>query len=176
MGVLRMALFTSSRKPSSLAAERARCRDLMAQHPLFAWLKGDLISYLASQAAVARYAEGDIIFEKGSKSEGIFLVAEGEVLFISGHDTNPDEQNASTCEAGGVFGEMSLIQPRRRTSQARAGLDTTLYILRLGLLEKFATRHPDQFAVLITNLARDLARRLREHNARRAAVARSLSS
>jgi|GEM_PF-857145 len=163
-----MALPSSRGKEPTLAEERQRCRALMAQHPLFAWLKSELVTYLASQAAVARYAEGEVIFKKGSKSEGICLVAEGEVLFISGHESNPDEQNASTCEAGEVFGELSLIQPRRRVSQARAGLDTTLYILRLGLLEKFAARHPDQFAVLASNLARDLARRLRELNTRRA--------
>lgn len=155
--------------PPSLATERQRCRELMVQHPLFAWLKGEMITFLASQAAVARYGEGQVIYRKGSKSDGISLVAEGEVLFVSGHESNPDEQNASTCEAGEIFGEMSLIQPRVRHAQARANLDTTLYVLRLGLLEKFAARHPDQFAVLVTNLARWQARLLRQLNARKSA-------
>jgi CRP-like cAMP-binding protein len=161
-----MALTRSTKSTSTLAADRKRCRDLLAQHPLFAWLKGELITTLAEQAAVARYREGQSIFKRGSKSEGIYIVAEGEVLFISGHEDNPNEQNASTCEAGGIFGELSLIAPRRRRADARAGLDTTLFVLRLGVLEKFASRHPDQFAVLVTNLARDLARRLREQNTR----------
>lgn len=156
--------------PPGLAAERKRCRELMVQHPLFAWLQGEVISFLSSQAAVVRYREGEVIFKKGSRSEGVYLVADGEVLFISGNEHNPDEQHASTCERGDIFGELSLIDPGVRRSWARANLDSTLYVLRLGLFEKLARRQPEQFAVLVTNLARWQARLLRELNARRAAV------
>lgn len=156
-----------NRKQPSLAEERQRCREILAAHPLFSWLNADLIQNLAAQAAVSRHAEGQWIYRRGTPSEGIGIVAEGEVLFISGHESNPEEQEASTCEAGEIFGELSLIDPRPRRADARAQLDTTVYVLRIGLLEKFAARHPEQFAVLLTNLARHLARRLRALNARR---------
>jgi hypothetical protein len=43
-------------------------------------------------------------------------------------------------------------------------MDTKLFILRIGVLEKFAARDPEQFAVMVSNLARLLARRLRDLN------------
>lgn len=149
---------------SETAAERDQCRDLFVRLPLFAWLKAEHIQMLAAQAASANFREGQTIYARGSRSDGIYFVADGEVSFISGHPSNPDEQDASTCEAGGYFGELCLIEPRVRTAEARASLDTKVFILRLGVLEKFASRDPEQFAVMVSNLARILARRLRELN------------
>ncbi|MDX6767122.1 MAG: Crp/Fnr family transcriptional regulator [Candidatus Methylacidiphilales bacterium] len=148
------------------AAERERCRELLVQLPLFAWLKAEQVQMLASQAASASYREGERIYARGSRSEGIYLVASGEVTFISGHENNPDEQDASTCVEGSFFGEMCLIEPRVRTADARASLPTKLFIIRIGVLEKLATRYPEQFAVLVTNLAREQARRLRQLNSK----------
>jgi CRP-like cAMP-binding protein len=146
------------------AEERALCRELFVRLPLFAWLKSEHIQMLASQTACSTYREGQTIYARGTRSEGIYFVASGEVTFISGHDSNPDEQDASTCEAGGFFGELCLIEPRIRTAEARAAMDTKLFILRIGVLEKFAARNPEQFAVMVSNLARLLARRLRDLN------------
>lgn len=151
--------------PSQIAAEREQCRELLVRLPLFAWLKPEHIHMLVSQAASATYREGERIFARGSRSEGIYLVASGEVVFISGHESNPNEQEASTCEAGDYFGELCLIEPRARNAEARAALETKLFIIRIGVLEKFASRDPEQFAVLVSNLARELARRLRALNA-----------
>lgn len=157
--------------PNQIAVEREQCREMLVRLPLFAWLKAEHIQMLAAQAAFAAYNEGEKIYSRGSRSEGLYLVASGEVKFVSGHATDPDEQDASTCEAGGYFGELCLIEPGIRRADAYASLDTKLFILRIGVLEKFAARSPDQFAVVVSNLARELARRLRVLNTRAPSLA-----
>jgi CRP-like cAMP-binding protein len=135
--------------------------------PLFSWMSTESIGWLAHFTEELSFAGGDTIFQRGSESDAIYLIAEGEVTFISGTSDNPDEQTASTLEEGALFGELSLLESRARESLTRAALPTKLYKIRTSTIQDFAKKNQDQHAILLTNLARELARKIRALNAQK---------
>jgi CRP/FNR family transcriptional regulator, cyclic AMP receptor protein len=59
------------------------------------------------------------------------------------------------------LGEMSIIECVARSASVRAVEDTSLFALRGTDLYRLFQHHPDQYAIVILNIARDLSRRLR---------------
>jgi CRP-like cAMP-binding protein len=135
--------------------------------PLFSWMSTESIGWLAHYTEELHFAEGDTIFGRGSESDALYLIAEGEVTFISGTSDNLDEQTASTLEEGDLFGELSLLESKPRESLARAALPTHLYKIKASTIQDFAKKNQDQHAILLTNLARELARKIRALNAKK---------
>ena len=131
---------------------------------LLAWLSSEQVASLAGAARLHFYDQNEVVFENGSTGDGLHIIAEGEVIFISGPPEDPDRQSVSTLVAGEYFGELSLIDKRTRSAMARAALPTAIYFLSLEQLEKFSGEHPAQHAILITNLAREMARKIRRLN------------
>ncbi|MDD5261275.1 MAG: cyclic nucleotide-binding domain-containing protein [Methylacidiphilales bacterium] len=137
---------------------------LMKRVSLLSWLEAGQVATLAGRAEIRHYAEGDVIFEPGSPGDGLHIIADGEVTFVSGPPDELEHQSASTLEAGATFGELSLVDKQPRKSRARAALPTTVYFLPLAILEDLSRSHPEQYATLITNLAREMARKIRRLN------------
>lgn len=138
---------------------------LLRVNPLFSWLCTESIAWFAHQTDELIFTQGETIFEKGSMSDALYIIASGEVTFISGSSLNTDEQNASTLEENQFFGELSILEPKARSASVRAALPTTLYQIKAATFQKFAAKSQDQHAILTTNLARILARKIREFNA-----------
>jgi len=147
-----------------MSHEHTTRNELFRHTGLFSWLPAEHTAELAAQAEPRCLQEGDVLFRRGSASDGVYVVAEGEITFVSGHADNPEEQSVSTLEKGAYFGELSLITPGLRQSEARAALPSTLYFLSLERLQDFSRRHPESHAILMTNLARQLAGKIRHLN------------
>ena len=137
---------------------------------LFAWLDSSHVDSMAEQAEAHFYDEGETIFQAGSIGDGLHVIATGEVTFSSGPPDDYDKQQASTLEAGSFFGELSLLVRRARNSNARAALPTTVYHVPLSLLENLSRTQPDQYAIIMTNLAREMARKIRYLNRTKSAT------
>ena len=60
----------------------------------------------------ASYAPGEIIFSAGDKGENMYVIRSGEV--------ERDGKIVETLSAGGIFGEMALIDGSPRAATARA--------------------------------------------------------
>ncbi|HMA16785.1 MAG TPA: cyclic nucleotide-binding domain-containing protein [Kiloniellaceae bacterium] len=64
------------------------------------------------------YTAGQVIFNEGEVGDCAFVVCEGSVEIFKG-----GRQRAlrlATCEAGGIFGEMALVDDAPRSASARA--------------------------------------------------------
>ena len=68
------------------------------------------------------------------------------------------------------LGEMSIIDCVTRSASVRAVEDTLLFALKGIDLYHFFQKHPDQYAIVILNIARDLSRRLRAIDERFSAI------
>jgi CRP/FNR family cyclic AMP-dependent transcriptional regulator len=62
----------------------------------------------------ASYAPGEIIFSAGDKGENMYVIRSGEV------EVERDGKIVETLSAGGIFGEMALIDGSPRAATARA--------------------------------------------------------
>lgn len=67
--------------------------------------------------ALATFAPGEVIFDKGDKGDKMYVVRSGEVEIVI------DGKIVETLSSGGIFGEMALIDGSPRAATARAKTD-----------------------------------------------------
>jgi small-conductance mechanosensitive channel/CRP-like cAMP-binding protein len=103
---------------SSDPVERARKRsELLGRLDLFAGLPEADRARLAAAAKDHLYGDRERIVREGEPGRSLFAVAEGHVAVLTGKD----DHEVATIDAGGYFGEMSLLtgEPRSATVAAR---------------------------------------------------------
>ena len=101
---------------------------------------------------------GDIVFNEGDKGHFMFLVEAGRIDIMHNGTT------LESVEAGGVVGEMALVDPAagRRSAAAQASTDAILVPINQRRFRELVQRNPD-FALEVMKV---LARRIREMNER----------
>jgi CRP/FNR family transcriptional regulator, cyclic AMP receptor protein len=101
---------------------------------------------------------GEYVFRKGDEPTHIYLVKRGSIeLLLPDDDTFIEKKKLGVGEC---FGQVALMSMQRHTIEAMAIEETELIVLsRRALIE---LRHADieLFALLMMNIARELARRL----------------
>lgn len=141
----------------------------MAAGDLSAWLGRTLIfgglepqdlDRLASIARETNLQQGDILFEQGDDSDGLYLIIAGLVrVYLTTEDGR--EVTISLLEDGEVLGEMSLLDGLSRSAGAAALIETRLiFIPRAPFLELLETSGSLSRQIILT-----LCERLRSANA-----------
>lgn len=115
---------------------------LLAEVPLFKLLddreRAELLRVLDSRAV----AEGEKLFNIGEPGDTLYIVTSGRVeLFVK--DTTGIKITLMICQAGDVFGELSLFDGGARTASAFALEDSEVLSLDRGDLLEFVRRTPD---------------------------------
>lgn len=105
---------------------------------------------------------GDKIFEEGDPGDEMFVVAEGEV------EIRTQGRLLETLGVGGVFGELSVIEPGKRSASAEALSDTRLVSIGRDRFQLLA-RYSPAFAVEVLKVVADRLR-LRTQDCGRLAV------
>ena len=105
------------------------------------------------------FKKGEYIFKKDDQPSHIYIVKSGKIdIFISDRDTIIEKE---TLAVGGCFGVAALMAMETHMGTAIAREDSEVLVLsRQSLLE---LRHEDihLFALLMMNIAREIARRLK---------------
>ncbi len=135
-------------------------RSLLLPIHIFAGLDEKVMDSLAGVCKERHADAGDVILSQGAVGREMFVIAQGEVEIIK-HLGFPEEIVLAKMGAGEFFGEMCIIDCMPRAATVRASRPTDLYSLKNTDLLQLFQRWPDQYAVLILNIARDLCRRLR---------------
>ncbi len=128
--------------------------------PLFAGLNDSALGLLTSQAQVAEYATGELIVREGEPGNRLFLIESGRVEILKRFG-QPHQRQVALLESGDFFGEMSILESQPRAATVRALDFTRLLALSSGAFYHLYKAMPEQYSILILNLARDLSRRLR---------------
>jgi CRP/FNR family cyclic AMP-dependent transcriptional regulator len=110
---------------------------------------------LAEEGIVHDFAPGAAIVIEGSEGHSFFILVEGDVEVIKHGVT------LATLHAGNFFGEMCVVDPVPRTATVRALTAVRAIEIRAATLHHLFRKMPDQYSIVILNLARDMARRLR---------------
>lgn len=105
------------------------------------------------------FQKGEFIFEKGDEPSYIYIVKEGKVeLFIGDRGIVLEKKTLSVGES---FGVASLMSMQRHNSTAVALDDCQVMVLSRQALLELRAEDIELFALLMMNIARELARRLK---------------
>ncbi len=133
--------------------------DVLSRSPLFEALDEADASALRRMAATIELSRGDKLFREGDAGDKLYVVLDGKIKLTR---TAPDgrENLLSVHGPGEMFGELSLFDPRPRTSGASAVTDSRLAELGHDDLREWLTGRPQ----VSLHLLRALAQRLRRIN------------
>jgi CRP/FNR family cyclic AMP-dependent transcriptional regulator len=141
-----------------IAAETRQ--DFLGSIPIFAGLNAAALSEIASAVEEAAFRTGDIIVREGEAGNRMFIIFSGRVEVVK-NLAQTHETILAVLRPKDFLGEMSIIECVARSASVRAVEDTSLFALKGTDLYRLFKRYPDQYAIVILNIARDLSRRLR---------------
>ena len=101
-----------------------------------------------------RFAAGEIVFEQGDDADGVYIVREGEIELLL------DNVLVGFEQAGGIIGEMAMIEESTRSATARARTDCVLEHLNRDQFIDMIEASPS----FVLHLMRVMAERLRRTN------------
>jgi small-conductance mechanosensitive channel len=144
------------------AAARDRTAALLAKIPVFAGLPADALQALAEGARSHEYAAGEAVVREGDAGASMFLVERGCV----GISIRGAGKDVAVTEAGGYFGEMSLLTGAPRTATVIARADCSLVEISADAFRAYVQSKPD----VLAQIAAAAAARLTELEAARASA------
>lgn len=109
---------------------------------------------LLAYTQVSRFRQGETVIEAGSADRTLYIVADG-VLELDGPD------GTATVESGAVLGEIPFFDGYPHAVAVRAGTDVDLLGFSPDAFDTLAAREPALARMVLMDLGRLLALRLR---------------
>jgi CRP-like cAMP-binding protein len=136
----------------------------LSESPLFDRLGKDEINGLMGLAEIHEFDVGQVVVEEGSMGDAIFLLYDGSLSVHTKGEKGGDIVLATLHDRGAFFGEIALADPGPRSATVRADTEAVLLKLSLEALNEFFVEFSDAQVVILRNIARVLAQRLRDSN------------
>jgi len=125
--------------------------------PLFASLDDDAASELRSLLSDKKVPQNTRLFRQGDKGDAMYLIESGRVR-ISLRDDDDQELTLAELAQGDFFGEMSIIDGRQRSADARVIEDAQFAILSRDSFLSFVRNNPDVALEMLSALTDRLRR------------------
>ena len=132
---------------------------VLKRAPLFDALDDEGARTLRRQMSEVKLSRGEHLFNEGDDGDALYVVLEGKMK-LTRQAADGRENLLSVIGPGEMFGELSLFDPRPRTSTASAVTDVVLAGLKHEALNSWLREHPE----VSLHLLRALAQRLRRAN------------
>ncbi len=143
-------------------------KDLMQVYKavqLFEGLNDDQLLALIDISEPLTYNEGDVVFDQDDEGDQLYIIRQGQVE-INLRKGNTDQQmTAVYLGQGQVIGEITLIDYGKRSATVRVASDNTILdTIHRDTFNKLCQSNTAIGYVVMTNLASDLAYKLRRQN------------
>ncbi|MGI8837009.1 MAG: DUF1003 domain-containing protein [Pyrinomonadaceae bacterium] len=125
--------------------------------PLFGSLDDQAATNLRELLSVEDISAGTQLFHKGDSGDAMYLIESGRIR-ISIHDQDAQEVTLADLAQGDFFGEMALIDGRKRSADARVVQDARLAILSRPAFLAFVRANPDVAIEMLGALSERLRR------------------
>jgi small-conductance mechanosensitive channel len=147
--------------PEPIEARVERYGQFVGRVPVLADMPADGRRALAAGAAERLFGDREVIVREGEPGASMFIICRGRVAVTIGQGTE-----VARIEAGGYFGEMSLLtgEPRSATVSARG--DCRVLEIDASVFKLYITNHPD----VIDDVAAAAEKRRRELDQSRGAL------
>ena len=148
-----------------------RVSAILAPVALFAPLSSEQRDELAARAAERIYGQGEKIVCQGEAGGSMFVVHRGRVRVVEGSG-----RELAVLEAGGYFGEMSMLTGQPRSANVEAVEECQVVELTAASLREVALANPEvvtRISGVVAERQADLDRQVAEAAAGRPAVAQA---
>ena len=137
---------------------------LLRDVAIFGGLSEETLSFVLDRATRVQVAAGETFLREGEMGTSFFVLEAGRVRVHK----QAGEDTIILCEfgPGAAFGEMSVLAVRPRSATIEAIEDCSAVEIPNHSLFELYEADPQQFAMLVMNLGREVARRLWETNER----------
>lgn len=132
---------------------------VLKRAPLFNALDDEDARALRRQMTEVKLSRGEHLFMEGDHGDALYVVLDGKVK-LTRAATDGRENLLVVIGPGEMFGELSLFDPRPRTSSASAVTDTVLASLKHEALLPWLRERPE----VSMHMLRALVQRLRRSN------------
>ena len=107
---------------------------------LFNGLKEEDLEGIAAKLMERRYEKDEVIFDRGVKPDGFYLIVKGKVKVTRPREKG--EEFLAWLTEGDYFGEEALFENRNRSATIRAVEDSTLFFLSRQDFDNLLTKYP----------------------------------
>lgn len=128
--------------------------------PVLAGLSEEALALLAQEGLYHSFFADEVVVREGEPGHSLYILVEGDVEVIK----NLESENAvslAVLRSHTFFGEMCVIDPVPRVATVYAITPVKAIEIKAATLHHLLQRMPEQFAIILLNIARDMARRLR---------------
>lgn len=128
---------------------------ILSQAPLFNLLEKDALRLVAFASETRSYREGDVLFKKGDRSDGGYVVTRGSIALDATEDGSPATFVAGT---GALIGQAALFARIERGATATAQELSTIVRVTPSLMRRVLEEFPDAAAAIHEAMTEDLTR------------------
>ncbi len=143
-----------------MVTEKLQYVDVLGKVPIFSAIDRDKLYDLYDHCELHHADDGEYLMREGTEAAEIYIVLEGEVSVILTQNEKPFE--VARLPVGSCLGETSVIGIQKHSADVKAVGDSVFLVLTRITLMQLYTDDLALFALLVLNIARELARRLKE--------------
>jgi CRP-like cAMP-binding protein len=126
----------------------------LAKAPLFGLLEPEAVRLLAFASETRNLRPDEVLFKKGDRSDGAYIVIRGALALDGGDD---ERAQPFIAEPGALVGHMALFLRTPRPATATACDETTVMRISPTLLRRVLEEFPRSAGTLYQALSEDLA-------------------
>ncbi len=126
---------------------------ILASAPLFSLLDRDALRLVAFASETRTYREGDVLFRKGDRSDGGYVVSRGAVVLDAADDGSPA---AFVAGPGSLIGQAALFARVERRATATAREPSAVIRVSPSLMRRVLEEFPDAAAAIHDAMAEEL--------------------
>ena len=152
--------FQSSRGARFTMFSEKERQDFLETIPIFAGLNRSALAVIAKAVEQSSFHAADTILGEEETGNRMFIIQAGRVEVVK-HVGEERETILAVLGPKEFFGEMCIIECLTRCASVRAIEKTRVFALKSTDLHRLFEKQPDQYAIMILNIARDISRRLR---------------
>lgn len=124
-------------------------------------LTEDQIAQIAAIAELKQFRSGQLVAKYNEMSDDLFFVLDGNLVV-----TTADGDKLGDIGPNSVIGEIGLVDARPRTADVTCCGQVNMAVVSIKALRKLMNDNRDWGFILLSNVARVLAGRLRQADAR----------
>lgn len=137
---------------------------IIKSSPLFLELYDEEIEDIIKTCKVLSLDPGDVVFKEGDQGRDIFIILNGTVSVKKG------AVELIKLNKGELFGELVLVNELTRTADCIAANYTEILVIHHDAIFSTYAKKPRLFSVLMMNISRLLAMRLKKTSAEMGAL------